>query len=104
MKDKGVPEKYRIWIETRNRFKLSLAQIQMARELGMNPGKFGGLANLDQEPWKSPLGKFIEELYQKQFRKDVPEVVRSIEEIVQGEKAKKELRKTRKRARKEDAL
>jgi len=30
----------------------------MARELGMNPKKFGGLANHDQESWKSPLPQF----------------------------------------------
>ena len=31
----------------------------MARELGLNPKKFGGLANHRQEPWKLPLPEFI---------------------------------------------
>jgi hypothetical protein len=35
----------------------------MARELGLTPKKFGGLANNDQETWKLPLPKFVEELY-----------------------------------------
>ena len=39
------------WVEARKRFRLSHAQVQMARELGMNPRQFGGLANADQEPW-----------------------------------------------------
>jgi hypothetical protein len=41
----------------------------MARELGLNPKKFGGLANHKQEPWKVPLPDFIEELYKKRFKK-----------------------------------
>jgi len=32
----------------------------MARELGLNPHKFGKLANEKQEPWKKPLPEFIE--------------------------------------------
>jgi len=39
----------------------------MARELGMNPKKFGGLFNYKQEKWKLPLSDFIEELYFKSF-------------------------------------
>lgn len=50
--------------------------IQMARELGMNPKKFGGLANHKQERWKSPLTDFIEELYFKRFKKEKPDVIR----------------------------
>lgn len=59
---KKVPDKYRIWINARKEFH-SHAQVQMARELGMNPKKFGKLANHKQEPWKLPLGEFIEKLY-----------------------------------------
>jgi len=47
----------------------------MARELGMNPNKFGSLANHKQEKWKSPLPEFIEELYFKRFRKERPDVI-----------------------------
>ena len=36
------------------RFQLSDAQIQTARELGLNPKKFGSLANTMQKPWKLP--------------------------------------------------
>jgi hypothetical protein len=51
----------------------------MARELGLNPKKFGGLANHKQEPWKIPLPDYIEELYFKHFNKKSPDIVRSIE-------------------------
>ncbi|MGH8590760.1 MAG: hypothetical protein ACREXX_15960 [Gammaproteobacteria bacterium] len=32
-----VPDKYQVWIGARERFRLSHAHVQMARELGMNP-------------------------------------------------------------------
>ena len=67
------------------------------RELRMNPQKFGSLANYKQEPWKLPLPDFIEELYHKRFKKDRPETVRSIEQIVKYQNRKKEERKARKR-------
>jgi hypothetical protein len=57
-----IPEKYQRWIDARKRYHLSHAHIQMARELGLNPKKFGSLANTKQEPWKLPLPEFIEEL------------------------------------------
>lgn len=90
MKKQAVPEKYKKWIEARRRFKLTHAQIQMARELGMNPKKFGSLANNDQEPWKAPLGEFIEHIYEKHFKKTEPDMVRSIEDVIKAERAKKE--------------
>ncbi|MFA7060351.1 MAG: hypothetical protein WC156_05980, partial [Pedobacter sp.] len=46
------------WIEARKKFRLSDMHIQMARELGINPRKFGSLANHKQEKWKSPLPEF----------------------------------------------
>jgi hypothetical protein len=74
-----IPNKYKIWIEVRKRSHLTDAQVQMARELGLNPHKFGKLANEKQEPWKKPLPEFIEEIYFKRFGKRLPEVVRSTE-------------------------
>ena len=74
-----IPQKLRPWIEARRRFNLSHAQIQMARELGLNPRKLGGMANHKQEPWKMPLPRYIEHLYRKQLGKDIPDDVRSIE-------------------------
>lgn len=63
-----IPQKYQVWVEVRRRYHLSDAQVQMARELGLNPHKFGKLANEKQEPWKKPLPEFIEEIYFKRFR------------------------------------
>lgn len=61
------------WIAAKKKYRLSDAHTQMARELGLNPKKFGGLANHKQEKWKSPLPDFIEELYLKRFRKERPD-------------------------------
>ena len=85
-----IPQKLRPWVEARRRFNLSHAQIQMARELGLNPRKFGGLANHKQEPWKMSLPRYIEYLYKKQLGKDAPDDVRSIESKVREKRAQKE--------------
>jgi hypothetical protein len=69
---KRIPEKYQMWIDARRRYHLSHVHIQMARELGMNPKKFGKIANEKQEPWKKPLPAFLEEIYLKRFGRDRP--------------------------------
>ena len=44
----------------------------MAKALGLNIKKFGSYANYEQQPWKAPLPDYIEELYEKRFKKEVP--------------------------------
>ena len=51
----------------------------MARELGLTPKKLGGMANHDQERWKVPLPQYIEQLYEKRFKKKQPDDVRPLE-------------------------
>ena len=92
-------QKLQEWIDARKRHHLSHAQVQMARELGMNPRKLGRLDNHDQEPWKLPLRRFIEHLYRKQFGKAAPEVVRSIEEIARHDAEKKRRKREAKERR-----
>jgi hypothetical protein len=58
------------WVEAKKRYQLTDTHIKMAKELGMNPRKFGSLANHKQEPWKAPLPEFIEELYRKRFKRE----------------------------------
>ena len=98
VKQKKLSPKYQVWIDARQRFHLSHAHIQMARELGMNPKKLGKLANHEQEPWKVPLPIFIEDLYFKRFGKRRPENVRSIEQMVKDKKRKRAERKERDRS------
>ena len=74
----------------------------MARELGMNPKKFGKIDNHKQEPWKAPLPIFIEDLYFKRFGKWRPDTVLPLEELflrkAEKKKAKSKARRERKAA------
>jgi hypothetical protein len=95
---KKIPEKYQPWIEERRRYHLSDAHLKMARELGLNPRKFGSLAQHHQEPWKAPLPEFIDELYFKHLKKRRPESVRSIGQMVRDSNRKKAEGRARKKA------
>lgn len=81
------------WIDARRRCHLSHGQVQMARELGLNPAKLGKIDNHKQEPWKLPLPQFIEQLYFERFGKTTPDNVVSIEERcrVEGRKEKRDV-------------
>lgn len=64
---RGSAAALQAWAEARRRHRLSDAQVQMARELGLNPRKLGALANHRRERWKVRLTEFIEELYRKRL-------------------------------------
>jgi hypothetical protein len=89
-KKKKAPDNLQIWIDARKKYQLSHAQVQMARELGLNPRKFGGIANYKQEPWKEPLPQFIDHLYFKRFGKTAPDRVIPLEERLAGDQRKKQ--------------
>ena len=75
---KRLPTKLVPWVDAKRKHRLSDTQIQMARELGMNPKKLGKLDNHKQEPWKAPLPEFIEAAYRKRFKRDRPNQVTPI--------------------------
>jgi hypothetical protein len=83
------------WIEARRRFRLTHEQVQMARELGMNPKTLGKIANPEQERWKAPLPLFIEELYLRRFGRARPERSLSLEARAREIDAKKRERRER---------
>jgi len=98
MAKKAKPnQKLQALIDARRRHRLSHDQVQMARELGMNPKQLGKLDNHDQEPWKIPLRQYIESLYFERFGKQRPDVVLSVEDKICLDEAKK----ARKRALKD---
>lgn len=99
MAKRKIPSNLAAWITARRRLRLTHAQVQMARELGMNPRKLEGLANHSQESWKAPVPQFIEDLYQKRFGRRAPENVRSIEEMARAKEAKRAAQKAAKRQR-----
>ena len=97
MGKKRLAQKLQDWVQARQRFDLSHAQVQMARELGLNPKKLGKIEERDDEPWKLPLPRFLENLYFKRFGRKQPEIVMSIEERARLQDARKEARKQRRR-------
>lgn len=98
---KAVPPQLQAWIDARHRHRLSHAQVQMARELGLNPKKLGKIDNHRQEPWKAPLPRFIEHLYARRFGRPAPEVVRSIEDHAHQTELKEAERKAARAAKRQ---
>ena len=96
MTTKKLPEKLQLWVDVRKKHHLSHMHIQMARELGLNPKKFGRIDNHQQETWKEPLPKFIETLYFKQISKVPPTEVKSIEKFYKAQQQKKQDKKNAK--------
>ncbi|MFV0363064.1 MAG: OST-HTH/LOTUS domain-containing protein [Suipraeoptans sp.] len=84
------------WKIAQKKHHLSDKQVQMARELGFNPDKLGKLDNHKQESWKAPLPQHIENLYFKRFNKEVPDQIKSIDQLLKEEKIKKEKQKKEK--------
>jgi hypothetical protein len=83
---KPKPPRWQRWVDARTRHGLSDTHVQMARELGLNPAKLGGLDNHQQEPWKLPLPRFIEHLYTKRFSRTRPKKVASIEALAAADR------------------
>ena len=81
------------------RHRLSDKQVQMARELGLNPDKLGKIDNHKQEPWKAPLPQHIENLYEKRFKREQPEIVKSLKQQLKEDEIKRKAKKKAKDAR-----
>lgn len=94
-----IPANLQPWVDARRKFHLSHAEVQMARELGMNQKKLSKLDNHRQERWKLPLPEFIAQLYAERFGKEMPDAVRTIEEMAASRVAKKQARKAAKDAK-----
>jgi hypothetical protein len=92
------------WIEARKRHRLSHAEVQMARELGMNPKRLGKIDNHHQEPWKMPLQAFIGHLYFKRFGRNRPDNVLSIEDKAKRDAEKKAVKREAKLLKKQAKL
>lgn len=93
---KAILEK---WMVAQKRHRLSDKQVQMARELGLNPDKLVKIDNHKQEPWKAPLPQFIEHIYFKRFKREEPETVKPLKQILKEMETKKKLQKEKKEER-----
>jgi hypothetical protein len=87
------------WLVAKKKHRLSDKHVQMARELGLNPDKLGKIDNHKQETWKAPLSQFIEEIYFKRFKKEMPDEVKPLEQIIKEHKMKDEKAKKEKQQR-----
>lgn len=87
------------WMVAQKRHRLSDKQVQMARELGLNPDKLGKIDNHKQEVWKAPLPQFIEEIYFKRFKREEPETVKPLKQIMNEMDFKKKQQKAKKEER-----
>jgi hypothetical protein len=76
----------------------------MARELGLNPDKLGKIDNHKQEPWKAPLKEFIEYIYLNRFKKSEPDNIRSLNQILQDGKIKKEKKIAKRELQKQNQI
>ena len=92
---KAILEK---WMVAQKRHHLSDKQVQMARELGLNPDKLGKIDNPKPEVWKTPLPQFIESIYFKRFKRENPETVKPLKQIM----AEMEVKKKQQKAKKEE--
>ena len=79
MKKKRKVVKKDPWAVAKKKYRLKHTHIYMAKALGLNPKKFGSYANHKQQPWKSPLPEYIEELYEKRFKKAVPAAIQALD-------------------------
>ena len=56
MTERGEKKSKNPWVFAKAKYRLNSRQIAMAKELGVNPKKFGKLVPAKSEPWKVPLG------------------------------------------------
>lgn len=89
---KAILEK---WVVAQKRHHLSDKHVQMARELGLNPEKLGKIDNHEQELWKAPLPQFIEKIYFKRFKREIPETVKPLKLIMAEQEKKKEQKRAK---------
>lgn len=82
---------------------LSDVQVQMARELGFKPDSLRKIDNHKQEPWKTPLPQHIENLYEKRFKRERPEVVKPLKQQFQEDAVKRAAKKKAKDTRRKAA-
>ena len=79
MKKKRKSAKGDLWTIAKKKYRLKESHIYMAKALGLNPKKFGSYTNHKQQPWKAPLPDYIEELYEKRFKKEVSAEIRAMD-------------------------
>jgi len=55
------------WAEAKTRCRLSMVEVQMAKELGMKPRSLIKNIPNSNQLWKSPVKEWVRDLYRKKF-------------------------------------
>ncbi|MDP8240022.1 MAG: hypothetical protein P9X24_13100 [Candidatus Hatepunaea meridiana] len=66
-KEKGKHKNKRdaLWADAKRRCRLSMEDIQMAKEMGLNPRSLIKNIPSPSEQWKTPVKQWIREMYEK---------------------------------------
>lgn len=75
------------------RHNLTDTQVQMTRELGFKTTSLPKIDNHKQELWKASLPQYIEELYEKRFKRVKPEIVKSLKQQLKEDEIKRKAKK-----------
>lgn len=78
---------------------LTDSQVQMARELCFKTTSLPKIDNHKQEPWKTPLPQHTKNLYEKRFKRENPEVVKSLKQQLKEDEIRRKVWKKAKDAR-----
>lgn len=87
------------WMVAQKRHHLSDMQVQMACELGFKTISHPKIDNHKPESWKTPLPQYIENLYEKRFKRDESEVVKSLKQQLKEDEIKRKAKKKAKEGR-----
>jgi hypothetical protein len=87
------------WAKAKRQHALSDAQVQMARELGMNPRRMLEPDKAGQEP----LPRRIEVLYLKRFKRPLPDAVAPLRQLLHDARARERAEAHERRRRKRQA-
>lgn len=58
-----------LWVEAKKKCKLNAEEIQMAKEMGLNPKSLIKNIPNKNEQWKAPVKIWIREMYEERFGK-----------------------------------
>ena len=90
------------WIVAQKKHRLSDTHVQMARELRINHHKLGKKNKQQQKQWKATLPEFIEEIFYKRFKKERPDVVKPLKQILKEQEIKTKTKKKEKEIRRKE--
>ena len=100
---KEITDQLQLWVKVKRQYALTDAQVQMARELGVNPKRLSESESAVQGATQAPLGRHIEDLYLKRFKKHLPDAVMPLRQLLHDTRARERAEARERRRRKRQA-